>query len=147
MINHQGQYGGAIIITLYTFQESYEEAVKTLNKAKVYLEKTNKIKLLALPVPEDWHFVTTILYKIKELESKKTYYLLGKDKKNNASEDIDFKALKKFVNNKIGQNQKWTNKYIKLWELIKKYEKDPKDKEVLQKIIKQSDNLNIIIKK
>jgi len=145
--NYQGEFG-EIVITLYTFQEDYKKALKILDRAKAYLEKINKIKFLTLPIPEDWHFVTTIEYDIKELESKKAPYSLIKNQENNIiTGNIDFNALEQFINDKIGQNQKWTNKFIKLQKLIKQYEREPKNQKLIQEIIRQSSNLNIFITK
>lgn len=136
-INHQHEFG-EIVITLYTFQENYKKALKILNQAKAYLEKINRIKFLTLPVPEDWNFITTIGCDIKAPYS-------SNKNKDCMTDNINFHAIKQFLNEKIGQNEKWTRKFIKLQKLVQKYEESPQNKELMQEIIKQSSDINILL--
>ncbi len=63
------------------------------------------------------------------------FYLLRK---------LDFSSLNKFIDYKIGLNTKWTNKYVKLKNIIKKYQREP-NKELLEKINKECFSLDILI--
>lgn len=138
------EIGGEKIILLFFAENNFLKAKKILDKAKRIIEKMNSIRLEIIPIPEDWFFLNNIIYTMRiNRKMINRFFLLPHIIKE--PKLLNLGKLKQEVNEKINKNKSYNSKYEKLMDLIKKLEKQPKNKKLLVQIVWEASCLDIFI--
>lgn len=135
---------GKNVCLLFTRAKDVNVANKRLEDAKKELINNNPdSKLEIIPTPEDWLEGNGIIYTMRVARKIQNFHDVAWRFKDIKGVKLDTKLFKKEVNEKLVKNEAWTNKFRKLMKLIDKYERNPRDYKLLDRILSLSNCLDI----